>query len=122
MDKPNMREGEKEASVKVPGLFCSSFTVVVGPCNLFNLFVFCNRPQLILKSNSNSGLHEEFLLLATHITNVPKIISLSGFGTLISRRFLEHQAMRKLWEFRGFSEVFYTAPCDDIATASTQGR
>jgi hypothetical protein len=66
--------------------------------NLFNLLLFRHSAQFILQCNSNFGFQESFLLLATHITKVPKRTEYvkfwnfdfgTDFGTLIHAQTLD---------------------------------
>src|SRR5215216_404915 len=47
--------------------------------HLFNLLLFRHSPQFILQGNGDFGFEEAFLLLATHITRVPKLTKYVNF-------------------------------------------
>jgi len=60
-------------------------------CHLLYLLLFGHSPQFVLECYGNFRFEKSFLLLATHITTVPKLIDFvkfwnfdfgTGFGTL----------------------------------------
>src|SRR5215204_1048771 len=78
--------------VKPPDNEGISFSQVAESLCKAYLLLFGHSPQFIVKGNRHFGFEKPFLLLDTHVTNVPKLMKVvkfcnfdfgTGFGTLL---------------------------------------